>query len=220
MGGKFSLVSFRSDCMRDSSDGWTLCISLNTNDQRLPPSLYFQRQSYYDSIFSLATSILEDAECYMALKGHIQRVRLHDETDPIPRPREEPEAESTRIDTDLGNFASDNAGQTAKLKKAIADAKKKIEEADKKGARVVRSLLRDEKSLLRDEKKTKASADYSEVINIYREAFDACSRVRALDKLAFQTPWFREFYKRNYDALMIKSMYDNVVDNVDKVRYW
>jgi hypothetical protein len=171
------------------------------------------RQSYYDSIFSLATSILEDAECYMALKGHIQRVRLRNETDPIPRPREEPEAESTRIDTDLGNFASDNAGQTAKLKKAIADAKKKIEEADKKGSRVVRLLLR-------DEKKTRASADYAQVIKIYREAFDACSRVRALDKLAFQTPWFREFYKRNYDALMIKSMYDNVVDNVDKVRYW
>ena len=33
------------------------------------------RQSYYEAFYSVAKSILEDAECYMALKGHIQQDR-------------------------------------------------------------------------------------------------------------------------------------------------
>lgn len=57
-------------------------------------------------------------------------------------------------------------------------------------------------------------------IAAYRTAFSACARVRDIDKLAFYAPWFKDFYRRNYDALMIKSIYDNVIDDVDKVRYW
>lgn len=49
------------------------------------------RQSYYESIFSVATSILKDAESYLALKGHLQRVRQNKELNPIPAPLGEPE---------------------------------------------------------------------------------------------------------------------------------
>ena len=47
------------------------------------------RQSYYAAIFGVAKSILEDAETYMALKGHLQRVRHSKESDPVPGPKEQ-----------------------------------------------------------------------------------------------------------------------------------
>jgi hypothetical protein len=162
------------------------------------------RQSYYDSLFSLATSILEDAECHMALKGHIQRVRLHKESDPVPQPREESDGKP--------DDAASDGQESSTLKDAIALAKAKIEEADKKGKEVVTLLLADDAA--RD---TPACAD---AIDKYRQAFSACRRVRAMDKLSFHAPWFRDFYRRNYDALMIKSMHDNVFHDVDTVRYW
>ena len=54
----------------------------------------------------------------------------------------------------------------------------------------------------------------------YREAFTACAELLERDKMAFQLDWFKDFYKRNYDALMVKSVYDNVVKDVENVRSW
>jgi hypothetical protein len=64
------------------------------------------------------------------------------------------------------------------------------------------------------------SDEYKLAVKVYREAFDACARVLALDRLAFQSIYFRTFYQRNYNALMIKSVFDNVIVNVDKVQCW
>lgn len=152
------------------------------------------RQSYYDAIFALAKSILEDAECYMAMKLHLQKVRHQTEAEPIPKPREI-QSPSTR------------------LTEAIALAKKKIEIADEKGLAILQPLMK-------NEKKTKASKAYLNAINAYNEAFEACAFVRDIDKLVFHTEWFSSFYQRNYEALMIKSMFDNVKEDVDSVRYW
>lgn len=152
------------------------------------------RQSFYEAIFGVATNILEDAECYMALKGHVQRARTQTEADPIPRPKEE-------------------GGASAKLRDAISSAKRKIENADKKGSELLRQLLE-------DERKAKSSDAYKSSVAAYQDAFAACAEVRNMDKLAFHADWFKDFYRRNYDALMIKSVYDNVIDNVDQVRNW
>lgn len=152
------------------------------------------RQSYYDALFSLAKSVLEDAECYMALKSHIQRVRHNTEDEPIPQPKEEP-------------------FQSAKLRDAIELAKMKIRRADNKGSYILDQLIK-------NERKMKAQKEYREVIDLYKEAFEACSHVRDIDKLIFQEGWFASFYQRNYDALMIKSIFDNVMDDVENVRAW
>jgi hypothetical protein len=165
------------------------------------------RQSYYDALFSLASSILEDAECYTALKLHLQRVRHHKESDPIPQPREEPKTERENEDIDGDQV------QSSKLAEAIALAREKIESADKKGNAILIQLVTNEKDV-------KASNKYRHATDAYLEAFEACARVRDMDKLAFHSDWFREFYRRNYDALVIKSMYDNVIDDVDNVRCW
>lgn len=58
------------------------------------------------------------------------------------------------------------------------------------------------------------------MIEAYRAAFSSCALVLDLDKHAFQAEWFGDFYRRNYDALMVKSLFDNVIDDVDKVRDW
>lgn len=162
------------------------------------------RQSYYDALSSLARNILEDAECYSALKLHLQRVRHHKESDPIPKPREEQKTED--------EYAFVDSGPT-KLSEAIHIAREKIEFADQIGRKILIQLITDEKTV-------KSSRKHAEATEAYFEAFAACARVRDMDKLAFHSHWFKEFYKRNYDALIIKSMYDNVIDDVDNVRYW
>lgn len=168
------------------------------------------RQSYYDALFSVAVSISEDAESYMALKSHVQRVRQTTEKDPLPQPREEPVA-----DDDGGLSLSERSpdGSSSRLVMAIEDALSRIAAADETGI-----LMRDQ--LFKDETSAKANAVYTKAIALYRDAFDACAKVLTLDKHAFHARWFGDFYRRNYDALMVLSMYDNVIDDVDKVRYW
>lgn len=165
------------------------------------------RQSYYEAIFSLSKSILEDAECYMALKLHVQRVRHSTESDPIPQPKAEPQPHQQAGDKD------DEGQLSQKLVDAVQSARECISQADQLGKKILDQLISDEKNA----KNTKA---YANAVKAYKDAFQACARVYDLDKLAFHTEWFSQFYRRNYDALMIKSVLDNVIDGVDKVRYW
>lgn len=165
------------------------------------------RQSYYEAIFSLSKNILEDAEVYMAVKSHLQRQRLARESDPIPCPKAEP-----LVGTDDYTDADGDQLQS-KLQESIEVARRKIHNADHKGRLLLPKLLANTKATKRDRL-------YREAISAYNDAFQACSRVRDLDKLAFQSDWFRVFYQRNYNALMVKSVFDNVIENVDNVRYW
>eukprot|EP00547_Thalassionema_nitzschioides_P004710 CAMPEP_0194221614 /NCGR_PEP_ID=MMETSP0156-20130528/30974_1 /TAXON_ID=33649 /ORGANISM="Thalassionema nitzschioides, Strain L26-B" /LENGTH=2052 /DNA_ID=CAMNT_0038952077 /DNA_START=235 /DNA_END=6393 /DNA_ORIENTATION=+ len=171
------------------------------------------RQSYYEAIFSVAKGIIEDAECYIALKSHIQQARYNSEDDSLPQPREYEGLATEDIGLDLGDSCATLEQKNSKLMTSTDLAKKKIMEADRLGHGILTSLIKDEED-------TKKSGKYKLAIKAYQEAFEACSRVLELDKLAFQTTWFREFYNRNYDALMISSMHSNVISDVDKVRHW
>jgi len=166
------------------------------------------RQSYYQALFSLAKSILEDAECYMAMNSHLRRYRHAVESEPIPMPREEQQKKQE----DLDSVDGDGVVQS-KLSEAIQVALYEINDADKKGERLLPKLLKNGKAAKRDKL-------YKEAIDAYHRAFEACARVRDIDNQCFTSIWFRNFYQRNYNALMIKSVYDNVIDNVDDVRYW
>jgi hypothetical protein len=165
------------------------------------------RQSYYQALFSLAKSILEDAECYMAMNSHLQRYRHATESEPIPLPREDRQRRQRDfIDRDGDDLSS-------KLSEATQIALNKIKDADMKGDKLLPKLISNERGAKRD-------LLYSEAINAYQRAFEACAYVHELDSQSFSSTWFRIFYQRNYNALIIKSVYDNVVDNVDDVRYW
>jgi len=168
------------------------------------------RQSYYEAIFAVATSILEDAESYMALKGHLQRVRHNKEKDPIPGPIGDSGMGAGAVG-DERSLTDD--GQTKVYAEAVKDAKLKIKEADEHGYPLLDTLVDDTS----DEKTTDARR-YATVL--YQEAFASCASLLELDRHSFQLQWFRDFYQRNYDALMVKSLFDNVMEDVDNVRRW
>lgn len=154
------------------------------------------RQSFYDATYSTAISILDMSEAYTGLKLRIQQVRHSKEYTPLPIPME--------LLTDFKHQP------TSKLASAIGAAVSKIEAADELGRQAVLDMT----------KKSKTAKDCTEAIAAYKDAFSACSQVLSIDKLAFQADWFKAFYRRNYDALMVKSVYDNVIDDVDATRHW
>lgn len=169
--------------------------------------------SYYEAIFSVAKGIVEDAECYMALKSHVQQARGNSEDDPIPQPREYEDLPMDDLGLDISDACNTLEPKNSKLMTTTEFAKEKIKDADRLGREILASLIKDEEA-------TKKSEKYKLTIKAYEEAFQACSRVLEVDKLSFQTTWFKEFYNRNYDALMISSMHSNVINDVDKVRHW
>lgn len=141
------------------------------------------RQSFYDAMYSVAVSILDLSEAYTGLKLRIQQVRHQKERDPLPVPME---------------LSSENQLST-KLTSAIEFAIGKISMADELGQKAIHELR----------KNKKMSRECPDAVAAYEEAFAACSQVLSIDKNAFQATWFKAFYRRNYDALMVKSIFNN-----------
>jgi hypothetical protein len=170
------------------------------------------RQSYYDAIYKVACNILEDAETYMALKGHLQRAREHVESDPIPvsplaqllNGQDDEEVEDETASVLVNKIESSKISELSENLKAMSvNAIKSIERADALGHKWMKD---------RDKK--------DEAVAAYKESFVACAAVLELDNLAFQARWFKDFWRRNYDSLMVLSIYENLVDDVDNVREW
>lgn len=157
------------------------------------------RQSYYDGVFSVATHIWEDAQQYKAMKSRVQRVRHSQECDPLPEPR----SSQTTDDQERSNICP-------KLEAAMQEAVACISRADEAGKSILENLLDGSAN----------ADDRAAVVSLYEKAFDACAAVLAFDKHALITPCFSDFYRRNYDALMVKSLFDNVLEDVDQVRHW
>lgn len=157
------------------------------------------RQSFYEAIYTVAISILDLSETYIGLKLRIQQVRHHQEKDPLPVPMEL-----------LNEY---NEQPTSKLMSTIKEAVTKISVADDLAQKAYDDLRSSGSS-------TRESNMCATACQAYKDAFTACAHVISIDKLAFQADWFKSFYRRNYDALMVKSIYDNIIDNVDNVRVW
>ena len=132
------------------------------------------RQSYYDAMFSVATSILDLAETYIGLKLRLQRVRHHCEKDPLPLPKH-----LIMEEVDNGDFQDK---PTSKLIASVDAAKEAIAKADEIGRKAVENLHRSGKS-------SKECSLCMQASTAYKAAFAACSQVRSMDKLAFQASW-------------------------------
>lgn len=171
--------------------------------------LYVSRHLHHHYIIVIISNI-DLAEIYAGLKLRIQRVRHNSEKDPIPLPKE--------LLSSLHSSAKSRSVEfqdqpNSKLMSSISSAIAKISVADELATNSIDDLKRSGKS-------TKESSACAAAISAYKEAFTACSQVLSIDKLAFQADWFKSFYRRNYDALMVKSVFDNVIDDVDSVRVW
>ncbi len=54
----------------------------------------------------------------------------------------------------------------------------------------------------------------------YRRAFEACRSLLSAAPTAFQEDWFRSFFARNYEALMVRSLVRNHQNAIDDVPAW
>ncbi|MBF0099384.1 MAG: hypothetical protein HQK77_00600 [Desulfobacterales bacterium] len=54
----------------------------------------------------------------------------------------------------------------------------------------------------------------------YEKAFLCCRTLLEKDKFAFQLPWFKAFWLRNYEALVVLSIVRNYQEDIDRVRNW
>jgi hypothetical protein len=210
-----SFTSFHRLDMHALLESWINGIKIPRREDFLAGGRW-ARQSYYGAIFNVAKNILDDAEIYLAFKGHLQRVRHHFETEPAPSSREAaivPQPEAVGIDIDDSSVFKSEDPQDSKFLSVLQSAKIKIAEADRLGGLALAMLLDSTRTV--DTHPTILTAKRA-----YLDAFDACKSLLKLDKYAFYADWFKQFYLRNYDALMVKSIYDNVMDGTDDVRQW
>jgi hypothetical protein len=140
---------------------------------------------YYEAIFRVACSLLEDAESYQALKGHLQRRREFKQEDPL----------NVSALVGEGNGTGTEAGGALE---AANVAKGLVEKADKLGAKWLSGVQPGAKGVT-------LSREAQDATMAYQEAFAACAKVLKRDKLAFQAPWLKAFWRRNYDALMVRT---------------
>ncbi len=54
----------------------------------------------------------------------------------------------------------------------------------------------------------------------YKRAFERCARLVERAPRAFAMPWLKDFWGRNYEALIVLSVVRNVQEDVDRVRPW
>ena len=200
-----SFTKFHRLDMHELLESWLPGLKIPRRDDYLAGGRWASR-SYYDAIFNVAESIMDDSKPYTAFKGHIQRVRHCTELEKVPTAKEFTQSLETKSLTPTNDdFLS--------LRGKIEGAKSAIIEADKEGAKALNSMKMTGKSSTDIENGQLA-------IQLYNTAFEKCREVLKVDKLAFHADWFKTFYRRNYDALMVKSVYENVMDDTDEVREW
>ena len=86
------------------------------------------------------------------------------------------------------------------------EARRSIEEADKIG--------------LKCNFTGKTRRNMNKAKQAYESAFAKCAALIKHDRSAFQLPWFKKFWKRNYEALMVLSVVRNFQEKVDEVPRW
>ncbi len=96
--------------------------------------------------------------------------------------------------------------RTSPLKKAEDRARKAVERADALGTECGFSS-------------PKSRAE-TRAISAYRAAFQACAELLDIGGEAFQRRWFKKFWRRNYEALMVLSVVRNAQEGIDSVPRW
>ncbi len=96
--------------------------------------------------------------------------------------------------------------QSKSVQSLANKAQQAIERADEQGARCSFKAAR--------------TTRRSTAVSAYQEAFARCSDLLKADRQAFQLPWFKAFWARNYEALMVYSVVRNVQQGIDKVGPW
>jgi len=151
--------------------------------------------SYVYSVNRAATQVLEECEAYVALKHWLQRAELPmslEQALPVPSAQRLVEA------AELATQEADAAGDIW---------------LQQRGPVWYEGVL----SSPHAEQGKGARARAQE---LYTVAFQKCAAALKAHPELLTTPWFKDFWSRNYDALMIQSVVRNVQEDVDTTRQW
>jgi len=96
--------------------------------------------------------------------------------------------------------------ETDRIRGLCDDARRAVDEADRLAARCT---FKGREPVRR--KRAEAA---------YRAAFEACAALQTRERRAFTLPFFKDFWARNHEALMVRSVVRNVQGDVDRVRHW
>jgi len=178
----------------------------------------WSRQSYYQEMFHAASMILEEAEPYLAVQSHVQVAWLPEHTTSLA---------ATGLDARI-EMQTQRAQATIRRADECAQVAYQLLCADKPGALSARGFVHAVTGGLvpagRGKCTSLSTCEVPEVIAAvaaYREAFAACRAVLRLDpSITIGRDWFKSFWQRNYEALMLECILRNVQDDVDNARKW
>ncbi|MCB1189038.1 MAG: hypothetical protein H7A23_13820 [Leptospiraceae bacterium] len=83
------------------------------------------------------------------------------------------------------------------------------------------ALLETHKKLAAEAKECIEMADKEKISTVlYERAFAKCSKYLSVNPAGFQEDWFKKFWHRNHEALVVLSVVRNYQNNIDNVRNW
>lgn len=195
----------------------------------------WSRQSYYQAMMHSAAMILDEAEPYLAVQSHLQVARNPEDGDVpgIPaglasdglspgienltrRAIEKIREADQRGELLLQNLGSGRMSSQLKalLTPKVIRALNPWHDSSETAAQTNGSM----------QNQTSAGAPDSAVASAasaYRDAFVACRAVLRLDsRVVLGRDWFRAFWRRNHEALMIECLVSAVQQDVDHARLW
>ncbi|CAD7968544.1 unnamed protein product [Amoebophrya sp. A120] len=182
----------------------------------------YQRRSYYEAIYDLATNLIDESDEYLHVKQWLTVAKGSSSRGVVVVPGAEELAavglKNQRPKTsEVSQPAPAPAQQlsTQQSKSLIATTKESIARADELGCKWLKEIF------TRADIAVFASEQRDAVLQAYSLAFSNCRRLIKLDKsLLFKHTWLKDFYERNYEALVVFITAKNVLENVETVRQW
>ncbi|MBM4354467.1 MAG: hypothetical protein FJ109_11865 [Deltaproteobacteria bacterium] len=162
------------------------------------------RHSYYEAVADAADQILQLGEPYRAFKYFVQEAR-----GPLPAGCDAEAAQPAAVRRARNAITAADAAGT----RCDWTARTVPPPARHRTARKIPAPASPTLPVAEVARRNKART-------LYQKAFDACAALLRKDPLAFQLPWFKEFWSRNHEALVVLSVVRNVQQGVDRVARW
>eukprot|EP00746_Dinoflagellata_sp_MGD_P020080 gnl/MRDRNA2_/MRDRNA2_14673_c0_seq1.p1 gnl/MRDRNA2_/MRDRNA2_14673_c0~~gnl/MRDRNA2_/MRDRNA2_14673_c0_seq1.p1 ORF type:complete len:1041 (+),score=177.80 gnl/MRDRNA2_/MRDRNA2_14673_c0_seq1:429-3125(+) len=160
------------------------------------------RHSYYEDMCTVSQRILDEAEPYLAIRSNVQI-----------RPQSE---ECLSRNTFSASVESLSRRAVAAIAEADEYARGALKSFQNSGWSLTPRLFR-----IREDAQDASNPQFERAAELYKEAFTLCQAVVEEDpNTAFGRDWFKAFWQRNHEALMILSVVRNVQQDDDEVRGW
>eukprot|EP00961_Rhodomonas_salina_P098752 1328744-Rhodomonas_salina.2 len=190
----------------------------------------YQRRSYYEAVYQIAANIIDDSDDYLGLKFWLTaNVQTNNLLPPDPArlrsvpagpqpPARTQTAVSRTIDSqDDGSVPFHSQLRSDPFQELVQAALRSVLAADDAGQRLY--LAEAKMDLTRDAAIIQGLR--SAAVGVYRSSFSACRALVAHDhRSLLRIPWLKAYYERNLEALVVRTITRNILQDVDRVRGW